>query len=153
TDQYMPLEVEGMERGRNTDWQELMYEDGIITNHNLGISGGNEKGRYAVSGGYYKETTILPGQDFERYSLKTTFDNNIGERIKVGMNSMNSISYTNGSQFVNQQPNAQNSIGGSLMYPILSMSPLMPAYDANGDIYLTPAGNQTDGGNYNPLLL
>ncbi|HYF68173.1 MAG TPA: TonB-dependent receptor [Ohtaekwangia sp.] len=152
SDQYMPLEVEGMARGRNTDWQELMYEDGIITNHNLGISGGNEKGRYAVSGGYYKETTILPGQDFERYSLKTTFDNNIGERIKIGLNSMNSISYSNGTQFVNGQ-GTQDAFGGGLMYPILSMSPLMPAYDANGEILLTPAGNQTDGGNYNPLLL
>src|SRR5690606_21856009 len=132
TEGYRPLEIEGMERGRNTDWQELMYENGIITNHNLGISGGTEKGRYAVSGGYYKETTILPGQDFERYSLKTTFDNKIGERITVGLNSMNSISYTNGSQFVNQQSNTPDAFGGGLMYPILSMSPLMPAYDANG---------------------
>src|SRR5690606_13784215 len=99
------------------------------------------------------ETTILPGQDFERYSLKTTFDNKIGERITVGLNSMNSISYTKGSQFVNQQSNTPDAFGGGLMYPTLSLSPLMPAYDANGEILLTPAGNQTDGGNYNPLML
>jgi TonB-linked SusC/RagA family outer membrane protein len=154
TDGYMPEEVEGMALGRNTDWQELMYENGIITNHNLGVSGGSEASQYAISGGYYKETTILPGQDFERYSLKSTFDTKIGERIRLGLNSMNSMSYTNGSQFVNQQPNTPGAFGGSLMYPILALSPLMPAYDANGDIFITPAGNQTDQpGQYNPLLL
>ncbi len=154
TEGYQPEEIEGMALGRNTDWQELMYENGIITNHNLSVSGGSDNATYAVSGGYYKETTILPGQDFSRYSLKTTFDNKIGNRIKVGLNSMNSLSYTNGSQFVNQQPNTPGAFGGSIMYPILSMSPLMPAYDANGDIFKTPAGNQTDRTQqYNPLLL
>lgn len=154
TEGYQPEEVEGMALGRNTDWQELMYEDGIITNHNIGISGGSDNGRYAVSGGYYKETTILPGQDYSRYSLKTTFDNNIGSRVKVGLNSMNSMSYSNGSQFVNQQPNTPGAFGGGLMFPILSMSPLMPAYDENGEIFKTPAGNQTDRTQqYNPLLL
>lgn len=154
TDGYMPEEVEGLALGRNTDWQDLMYQNGYITNHNLGVSGGSEKSQYAVSGGYYKETTVLPGQDFKRYSLKTTFDTKIGERIKLGLNSMNSMSYTNGSQFVNQQPNTPGAFGGSVMYPILALSPLMPAYEDNGDIFLTPAGNQTDKpGQYNPLLL
>src|SRR5690606_35077799 len=87
TEGYQPEEIEGMALGRNTDWQELMYENGIITNHNLSVSGGSDNATYAVSGGYYKETTILPGQDFSRYSLKTTFDNKIGNRIKVGLNS------------------------------------------------------------------
>ncbi len=154
TEGYQPEEIQGMQLGRNTDWQELMYENGIITDTNIGITGGGEKGRYAVSGGYFKETTILPGQDFERYSLKTTFDSNIGERITVGLNSLNSISYANGSQFVNQQPNTPGAFGGGVMYPILALSPLMPAYDENGDIYRNPAGNQTDKTQqYNPLLL
>ncbi len=154
TEGYQPEEIEGMAIGRNTDWQDLMYENGLITNHNLGISGGTEKGRYAVSGGYYKETTILPGQDFARYSLKTTFDNNIGKRVRVGLNSLNSLSYSNGSQFVNQQANTPGAFGGGIMYPILSMSPLMPAYTANGEVFRTPAGNQTDRTQqYNPLLL
>lgn len=154
TEGYQPEEIEGLALGRNTDWQDLMYESGFITNHNLGISGGGENGRYAVSGGYYKETTILPGQDYSRYSLKTTFDNDIGKRIKVGLNSLNSLSYANGSQFVNQQPNTPGAFGGGIMYPILSMSPLMPAYDDQGEIFRTPAGNQTDRTQqYNPLLL
>lgn len=154
TDGYEPEEVEGMALGRNTNWQDLMYEDGYITNHNLGISGGNDNGLYAVSGGYLKTTTILPGEDFERYSLKTTFDTKVGARLKIGLNSLNSLSYMHGAQFINQQPNTPGAFGGSVMYPILALSPLMPAYDANGDIFIRPAGNQTDKvGQFNPLLL
>ncbi len=154
TEGYMQEEVEGMALGRNTDWQELMYENGIITNTNVGISGGSDKSRYAISGGYYKETTILPGQDFSRYSLKSTFDTKILEKLSVGLNSLNSMTYTNGSQFVNQQPNTPDAYGGSLMYPILALSPLMPAYQDNGEIFVRPAGNTTDhNGQYNPLLL
>lgn len=154
TDGYDPLEIEGMALGRNTDWQELMYESGVITNHNIGITGGTEKNQYAVSGGYFKESTVLPGQDFSRYSLKSTFDTKIAERVKIGVNSLNSMTYTNGSQFVNQQPNTPGGFGGNLMYPILALSPLMPAYQENGDIYVTPAGNPTDkNAQYNPLLL
>ncbi|MEQ8473980.1 MAG: TonB-dependent receptor [Marinoscillum sp.] len=154
TEGYMPEEIEGLALGRNVDWQELMYEDGYITNHNLSVSGGSEKSQYLVSGGYFKETTILPGQDYERFSLKNTVDTKIGDRIRVGMSSMNSMSYSNGSQFVNQQPDTPGAYGGSLMYPILSMSPLTRAYDDNGDIFREPAGNQTDrSGQYSPLLL
>lgn len=154
TEGYEPEEVEGMALGRNTDWQDLMYEDGYITNHNVGISGGSETNQFAVSAGYFNETTVLPGQDFERYSLKSTFDTKIGERVRLGLNSMNTMSYSNGTQFVNQQPNTPGAFGGGIMFPILSLSPLMPAYDTNGDIYVRPAGNQTDkAGQYNPLLL
>lgn len=156
TDNYEPEEIEGMRLGRNTDWQELMYGDGYITNHNLGLRGGSETAQYSVSGGYFKETTVLPGQDFQRFSLNGTVDTKVGKRMDFGMNTLNSVSYQNGAQFINRQPNTPGAYtdGGSLMYPILALSPLMPAYDESGEIFLKPAGNQTDKvEQYNPLLL
>lgn len=151
---YRPEEIEGMGLGRNTDWQDLMYENGYITNHNLSLMGGTERGSYAVSGGYFKETTILPGQDFERFSLKASTDSRIGERIRVGFTTLNTLNYSNGTQFVNQQPGTPGAFGGSIMYNILATSPLMPAYDANGDIVARPFGNLDDmSANYSPLFL
>jgi TonB-dependent starch-binding outer membrane protein SusC len=150
---YLAPEVEGMAIGRNTDWQDLMYEDGYITNHNLNISGGTEASQFSLGGGYYKETTILPGQDFERFSLRVTIDTKVGERLKIGINSLNSLNFNNGSQFVNQQPDTPGAYGGSVMYNILSTSPLMPAYTPAGEIYKYPAGNTDDANNQNPLFL
>jgi TonB-linked SusC/RagA family outer membrane protein len=151
---YTPQEVEGIAQGRNVDWQELMYENGYITNHNIGITGGTEKGSYAVGAGYFKESTILPGQDFERFSLKVSTDSKIGERVKVGLTSLNSVNYSNGTQFVNQQPNTPGAFGGNMMYPILATSPLTNPYTATGEINREPFGNADDiSAQLNPLYL
>lgn len=139
---YLPQEREGIAIGRNTDWQDLMYENGQITDHNLSISGGSEQGRFSIGGGYFNQTTVLPGQDFTRYSLRATGDFDIGKRLKIGLNTMNNLGTTNGSQF------------GINMFPILSLSPLMPAYNEDGSLVLTPSGNLDDQANtYNPLML
>lgn len=151
---YRPEEVEGIALGRNTDWQDLMYENGYITNHNVGITGGTERGTYAVGGGYFKETTVLPGQDFERFSLKVSTDSKIVERFKIGLTSLNTVNYANGTQFVNQQPFTPGAFGGSIMYNILATSPLMPAYSDNGEIFPEPFGNLDDASaNLNPLYV
>ncbi len=151
---YVAEEVEGMSLGRNTDWQDLMYDEGYITNTNIGISGGSEKSQHALGTGYFKETTVLPGQSYERLSLKASIDTKIGERLKIGLNSMNSVSISNGSQFLNQQPNTPGAYGGSILYNILATSPLMPAYDSNGEIVQRPYGNIDDqAGSYSPLYL
>jgi TonB-linked SusC/RagA family outer membrane protein len=131
---YMPEEIESINTGRSTDWQDLMYKDGYITDHNLTVSGGTEKSQYSVGGGYFKETTVLPGQDFSRLTLRITNDLQIGERIKIGFNTMNTYSTRNGASI-------------NPMFNIISLSPLMPAYDAAGEIIKTPAGNLDDQAN------
>lgn len=151
---YMQEEIEGLATGRNTDWQDLMYEDGYITNHNLTVTGGSDEATYAIGGGFYQETTVLPEQDFTRYSVKGTVDTKVGRRLKLGVNSLNSLNITNGSQFVNEQPGTDGAFGGHIMYNILATSPLMPAYNENGEIFQKPFGNTDDAaGNYNPLLV
>lgn len=138
---YKPEELESIQLGRSTDWQDLMYEDSYITDHNLSISGGGDRNTYSVGGGYFKEKGVLPAQDFSRLSLRLTEDMQLNDRVKFGFNSMNSYSIRNGSSI-------------SPMFPILSLSPLMPAYEADGTIVKAPAGNDDDRANtYSPLYL
>lgn len=140
---YMPEEQESIDKGRSTDWQDLMYEHGFITDHNLGVYGGSANGStFSLGGGYYRETTVLPGQDFTRYSLRATIDSRIGKRLKIGLNTMNNVGVRNGSQFVNP------------VFAILALSPLMPAYDNAGNILQSPTGNVDERqSQYNPLYL
>lgn len=138
---YQPEELASIASGRTTDWQDLMYENGYITDHSLSITGGGEKNSYSVGGGYFKEKAVLPGQDFSRLSLRYANDITIGERIHIGFNSMNSYSVRNGSTI-------------APMFSILALSPLMPAYDDAGNIVRSPSGNDDDkAGTYSPLLL
>lgn len=138
------FEAANLAKGVNTDWQGLMYQNGYNTDNSITVSGGSEDGSmYSLGGGYYKETAVLPGQDFGRYSLRATIDTKIGKHAKVGINSLNTYTTTNGSQFLNS---------GS-MFPMLAASPLYTP-DSGGIIVLSPFGNTTDkSGTYNPIFL
>lgn len=139
---YMPEEAAAMAAGHSTNWQNEMYENGMVTDNNLTVSGGANGSTYSLGGGFYKEKTVLPGQEFRRGSIRATIDTKIGNYIKIGLNTMNNITITNGSQFVNP------------MYPLLSLSPLMTPYDSSGNMVLSPTGNTDDRvSQYNPLLL
>ena len=143
---YMAEELKGITQGRNTDWQDLMYENSYRTDHNLNVAGGAGGNTFSLGAGYYKETTLMPGEDYIRYSIRGAVDTRVGKRIKIGLTTLNTLSIAHGSQFVS----------GSAMFRTLAMSPLMPAYDSAGNVYLTPNGNIDDNnsdGRYSPLLL
>lgn len=145
---YMPRELESFQGGspnnaiiRSTDWQDLMYKDGYITNHNLSVNGGSKNASFSLGAGYFKETTVLPEQDFQRGSLRAAVDITNGKKFKMGISTLNTLSISRGSQF------------GLGMFPIIALSPLSPAYNPDGSIFKTPSGNVDDEqGTYSPLL-
>ena len=139
---YLADEKQGITEGRNTDWQDLMYKDGYMTDNNLTISGGSEQSQFSVGGGYFKQTSSLPGQDFTRASMKATGDFKIGKYVKAGFNNLTNYSITNGSQF------------GLNVFPLLTLSPLSSPYNPDGSVNKKPAGNLDDlNTTYSPLML
>ena len=104
-----------------TNWQKLIYKNGIITNHQLGVSGGNEITQYALSAGYFDETGIYYGQEFKRYTIKASIDQQIGKRIKVGLSSLNTFNVTDGE-------------GANPMGQALRASPLSSPYNPDGTL-------------------
>jgi TonB-dependent starch-binding outer membrane protein SusC len=110
-------------RGLNTDWQGLLYDAGQIVSHDVGVSGGSEGGSYAGGFGYYKEESVLPGQSYERFSLRASLDQEIGTSFRIGFTTNSNYAITNGD---NIGP------GGAL-----GMSPLVNPYDANGKLKRT----------------
>ncbi|MBQ1697218.1 MAG: TonB-dependent receptor [Bacteroidales bacterium] len=115
---YGPEEEEGVARGTNTNWQDLMYDNGMVTSHDLSITGGTKTAAYSVGAGYYKEEAVLPLQNYNRFSLRASLDQKIGKYIKVGLTSNNNYSINNG-----------NGIGVS----VLDYSPLVSPEDASGN--------------------
>lgn len=102
----------------NTDWQDLLYKTGLQTSHDISVQGGTETGAYNLGLGYFKETSVVPGDKFERYSLRAQIDQEIGSWLKVGLNSVMNFNKT--SSIIG--------IGG-----VLSASPLLSPYDENGN--------------------
>ena len=104
-----------------TDWQNLIYKDGFITDHVLGLSGGNELTQYALSAGYFNETGIYWGQGFQRFSLKASIDQQLGKIFKIGINSLNTFTLTQGE-------------GANPMGQALRASPLASPYNPDGTL-------------------
>jgi TonB-linked SusC/RagA family outer membrane protein len=81
----------------NTNWQDLFYKNGMVTSHDLGVSGGTQKGGYSFSAGYYRDEAVVPGQDYSRFSINGTLDQSIGKYFRFGFITNNNYSISNGS--------------------------------------------------------
>lgn len=123
--------------GNTTDYQKLLFQNGHIQNHVIGVSGGTDQTQYSTSLGFYDETGIVPVQRFQRYSLRATLDQQIGSRVKIGVNSLNAY-------------NTSKDANINVLNQILTTSPLASIYDANGNLVLYPNG---DTAGSNPLTL
>jgi TonB-dependent starch-binding outer membrane protein SusC len=118
---FDPAEVAGLKAGRNTDWQSYIYKTGLMTNHQLGITGGTDITQYAISGGYFNQTGIYQGQGFERFTVKASIDQQLGKVFKVGLSSLNTYSVRKGES---ANPMAQ----------ALRASPLVSPFDSAGNV-------------------
>ncbi|RZL14462.1 MAG: SusC/RagA family TonB-linked outer membrane protein, partial [Pedobacter sp.] len=94
-----------------------------------------------ISAGYFNEEGVVTGVGFERYALNTTIDATLGKRIKVGLITRNTLTYGNGA-------------GVNPLYAAMRITPLAPAYNADGSIYLYPQDGTVDQtATANPLTL
>ncbi len=101
----------------NTDWQDLFYRTATVQNHYFGVSGGTTKGSYNFSLSYQKDEAVVPLQDFERFSLLGSIDQEVGA-FRFGITTNNNYSINNG-----------NSLG---LYGVLNLSPLANPYNEDG---------------------
>lgn len=134
-------EKDALAAGVSTDWQDLIYRTGSNSNHVLSVTGGNETTQYGLSGGYFSEEGIIPNQNFERFSLRTTIDHKIGNNIKIGLNTMNTLSYSNTVG------------GGGVPSGLIRLTPLASPYNADGTVNLLPAIGSIDAVAVSPLTL
>ncbi|SDT15409.1 TonB-linked outer membrane protein, SusC/RagA family [Mucilaginibacter mallensis] len=133
-------EQAGIANGTSTNWQNLIFRSGYTTDQLLGLTGGNEDTQYGLSAGYHKDEGTVYGQSFERYTLRTTIDHKINNRLRVGLNSLENVSNTNGA---NLYP----------LYNTISLSPLTSPYNADGSVNLLPLAGSIDAAKVNPLTI
>lgn len=107
----------------NTDWQDLLYRTGIQSNHNVGVSGGTESGRYNFNAGYYQEEGVIPTQQYTRYSVRGTLDQGVGKYIRLGFTTNNTYGLSEGSN-----------VG---IYGTLNSSPIANPYNPDGSLKRT----------------
>ena len=127
---WSEMETEDYARGVDTDWQDLYYDKGMATSHDLSVTGGTKTAAYSFGLGYYREEAVTPLLNYTRFSLRSAVDQKIGNYIKVGYTSNNIYSINNG-----------NSLG---LYNVLAASPLVSPKDADGNARRSVTMNSAD---------
>mgnify|MGYP000423308782 CR=1 FL=1 len=118
---FIAVELDGIAKGRTTDYQDMMVKKGIQMNHALGVQGGNEKTQFSINAGYFQDKGIIEGLDFTRYSFRASVDHQVNKALKVGASSYVMYAETNGANL--------NPYGF-----LLSQNPLAKAYDDSGNL-------------------
>ena len=128
--------------GKGTNWQDAVTREAWAQNHNLSLTGGNEKTQYAFSLGYTNQDGMLITSNFKRYTGRMNIDNEFNKYLKVGA----TMSYAR----TNESIINNDGINGVVMQAAL-MSPAVPVYDFDGNY----AGPESVNGSsiYNPVAL
>ncbi len=113
---------------KNTDWVDLVKQNGLRQNHYVSVSGGDEKTLFRISGGYDHETGTIIKQKLNRFSTRMALDYYVNDRIKIMSNF--SLTYTK---------NDRNYDGllGIAYTKMPNLSPYRYLRDENGNEYNT----------------
>lgn len=118
----------------NTDWQKEISRTAVTQNHNLSFGGGADKLTYYGSFGIQNQEGIIKNSQLNRYTGRLNVTQKLlKDRLTVDVN-------LNATQTYNERPPIESVLGSAI-----STNPTIPAYDANGNIYLYQSGT-------NPLL-
>jgi TonB-linked SusC/RagA family outer membrane protein len=114
--------------GKGTDWLDLLMRNGNIQEHNVAVSGGNDKTRIYTSFNYYNNKAIVENSDFVRYTGRVNLEQKISDRIKLSVNlTMSQVNSNNAST-----GNGGNSEKYNSLQAAYAFSPAIGIYDNNG---------------------
>jgi len=109
--------------GEGTDWQDIIFNnDARIQNHDLSISGGNDKSTYYASFGYFDQEGIV-ATDISRYQRFNVRFNST-HKINKWLNFGNNLSY---SHLKNKGIGNTNGEFGGVLSSAINLDPLTPA--------------------------
>lgn len=130
--------IQGEKGLTNTDWQKEVLRTGIITKHNLSISGGTKAIKYLVSGNYQDEQGIVINSDFNKFGIRGKIDAT-HKKWKLGAN-------INLNRSVYNIVNSEGRYGDDGVLSLaLGAAPIYSVYDEDGNFNY--AHNTTSYGN------
>ena len=122
----------------NTDWQDAYFKNGPMTQHNIGVSGGNEVSRFYASAGFMDQEGTAPSVGYRRYNFRLNSDHVISKVFTFGEN----LYLASGEQdYDNNETGSRTNLVN-----VISMMPHMPVYDPTSNGGFRGVNTVLDGG-------
>lgn len=123
--------VVGIDRGANTDWQDVIFRTAISQNHNLSWSMSNKGTSVRLSGSYDNQEGIIKNTGLERLTGRANISQKLfNDKLKLEANMTM-------SRTENSYAPLSNNAGyqGSLLGAALQFNPTNPIYNSDGTFY------------------
>lgn len=136
-------------KAADADWQEAALRQGFSQDHQISLTGGDEKNRYNISFGYKDVEGIIIGTDQTRYAGRINFDRKVNERFSFGVTANGAYNTVNG--LTNQ---SSNMFTPNTWVAAITHTPYNGIYNEDGTFNYTPAVNSDavyDGKVGNPI--
>ncbi len=112
--------------GAGTDWQKEIFRTAPIASYQLSFAGGDDKTKYAITGGYFGQDGIIRNSDFKRFSFRANLDRELSPKLTVG----NSVSYARIAS--SGVLTTTETIVPGVTTAALLFNPILPVYNADG---------------------
>ncbi len=110
--------------GAGTNWQDAVFRQAPMHQHQLSAQGGTDAVRYFVSGSFMGQDGTIIGTEFNRYSFRSNLDAQLKKWLKLGLNAM----YSQTDERLGLADSQEGVINYSLLTP-----PDIPIYDLEGN--------------------
>ncbi|WP_229214289.1 SusC/RagA family TonB-linked outer membrane protein [Dyadobacter flavalbus] len=109
-----------------TDYQDKIFRTAKMNSYQLSASGGSEKARYSISGGYLQQDGIIRRSSLDRYTLRANVEVDVLPILKIGLN-------LNPTYRIQQEVrDAGHWADNAVINAALSVMPMIPIYAADG---------------------
>jgi TonB-linked SusC/RagA family outer membrane protein len=130
-DENKPVPAEfqnpSMYEGKNNDWYDAVLRKAPIQSYNLTLTSNKENLRTSVVAGIFNQDGVVINNNYKRYSLRMNSEYTVNSKVKVGFNIAPQYVYDN-------TPRTDGDRGTGILFNALHTWPVMPIYDANGEL-------------------
>lgn len=142
--------------GKGADWQEQALRSATARNLLLNVSGGSKTVKYFVSGAYQRDQGMMYHSEYDRYSLRSKLDAQLGRKVKLLFNlnpsyikrERPSVNYIDFVRFQSFLPVYHNDVTAAFVNQVSQWANILPgdfaqARHFNGRVYsgLMPDGS------------
>jgi TonB-linked SusC/RagA family outer membrane protein len=110
---------------QGTNWYDEIYQNALVQEYDLSVSGGGQKGTYSFSGNYLDEEGMLKHTDFKRYTFRMNADAKLNKWFKAG-ESLQVV-------FIDEKGNLSDNGEGDVIAMAYRAQPIIPVYDIGGN--------------------
>lgn len=117
-----------------TNFQDEIFRNAPIRNYQLSASGGTDKIRYMVSGGYMKQDGIIEKSSLDRYTFRSNIDLSVTSKFRLGLD-------LNPTYRVQENVTSDGHwAGNGIINAALSALPMSPVYSPDGSQWSSQQG-------------